>query len=70
MNIGEKMPSTLGLDQNGNEITLASLAGKKVILYAYPKDNTSGCTAEACSLKDHYDELHQAGYAVIGVSKE
>ena len=70
MNIGEKMPSTLGLDQNGNEITLASLAGKKVILYAYPKDNTSGCTAEACSLKDHYDELQQAGYAVIGVSKD
>ena len=45
MNIGDKMPSILGLDQNGNEITLESLAGKKVILYAYPKDNTSGCTA-------------------------
>ena len=68
MNIGEKIPSTLGFDQNGNEITLSSLAGKKVILYAYPKDNTSGCTAEACSLKEHYDELHQAGYTVIGVS--
>ena len=64
------MPEVLGLDQNGQEITLSSLAGKKLVLYAYPKDNTSGCTAEACSLRDHYDELQQAGYVVIGVSKD
>lgn len=70
MNVGDKLPEVLGLDQNGQEITLSSLAGKKLVLYAYPKDNTSGCTAEACSLRDHYDELQQAGYVVIGVSKD
>ena len=70
MNVGDKLPEVLGLDQNGQEITLSSLAGQKLVLYAYPKDNTSGCTAEACSLRDHYDELQQAGYVVIGVSKD
>lgn len=70
MNVGDKLPEVLGLDQNGQEIILSSLAGKKLVLYAYPKDNTSGCTAEACSLRDHYDELQQAGYVVIGVSKD
>lgn len=70
MNVGDKLPEVLGLDQNGQEITLSSFAGKKLVLYAYPKDNTSGCTAEACSLRDHYDELQQAGYVVIGVSKD
>ena len=70
MNVGDKLPEVLGLDQNGQEITLSSLAGKKLVLYAYPKDNTSGCTAAACSLRDHYDELQQAGYVVIGVSKD
>ena len=70
MNVGDKLPEVLGLDQNGQEITLSSLAGKKLVLYAYPKDNTSGCTAGACSLRDHYDELQQAGYVVIGVSKD
>ena len=70
MNVGDKLPEVLGLDQNGQEITLSSLSGKKLVLYAYPKDNTSGCTAEACSLRDHYDELQQAGYVVIGVSKD
>ena len=70
MNVGDKLPEVLGLDQNGQEITLSSLAGKKLVLYAYPKDNTWGCTAEACSLRDHYDELQQAGYVVIGVSKD
>ena len=70
MNVGDKLPEVLGLDQNGQEITLSSLAGRKLVLYAYPKDNTSGCTAEACSLRDHYDELQQAGYVVIGVSKD
>ena len=67
MNIGDKLPEILGLDQNGQEITLASLAGRKFVLYAYPKDNTSGCTAEACSLRDHYGELQEMGYEVIGI---
>ena len=70
MIVGDKLPDVLGLNEKGEEITLSSLKGKKVILYAYPKDNTSGCTAEACSLKEHYEELQQAGYVVIGVSKD
>lgn len=68
MNIGDKAPECLGLDENGNEIHLSDYKGKKLVLYFYPKDNTSGCTAEACNLRDHYAELRQAGYEVIGVS--
>lgn len=68
MNAGEKAPDTLGLDQDGKEIRLSDYKGKKIVLYFYPKDNTSGCTAEACSLRDHYGELQAAGYEVIGVS--
>ena len=68
MNIGEKAPEMLGRDQNGREIRLEDFAGKKLILYFYPKDNTSGCTAEACSLRDNYDELRKQGYEVVGVS--
>ena len=70
MNIGDKLPDMLGLNEKGEAITRESLAGKKVVLYVYPKDNTSGCTAEACSLKDHYQELSDKGYVVIGVSKD
>ena len=70
MNIGDKLPEILGLNEKGEQVTRASLAGKKVVLYVYPKDNTSGCTAEACSLKDHYQELSDKGYIVIGVSKD
>ena len=70
MKVGDKLPEILGKDQEGNEISRTALAGKRVVLYAYPKDNTSGCTAEACSLKDHYSALQEAGYAVIGVSRD
>lgn len=70
MNIGDKLPEVLGLNEKGEQVTRESLAGKKVVLYVYPKDNTSGCTAEACSLKDHYQELSDKGYIVIGVSKD
>ncbi|MDE6198405.1 MAG: thioredoxin-dependent thiol peroxidase [Muribaculaceae bacterium] len=70
MNIGDKLPEVLGKDQNGNEIRTVDFAGKKFILYTYPKDNTSGCTAEACSLRDHRDELLNLGYEVVGVSKD
>ena len=55
--IGDKAPEVLGLDQNGKEIKLSDFKGKKLALYFYPKDNTSGCTAEACSLRDGYKEL-------------
>ncbi len=68
MQIGDKMPEMLGLDQNGNQITREDLKDKKVVLYFYPKDMTPGCTAQACSLRDGYEELRKAGYRVIGVS--
>ena len=66
--IGEKAPEVLGRDENGNEIRLSSFAGRKLVLYFYPKDMTSGCTAEACSLRDNYSALRKRGYEVIGVS--
>lgn len=68
MNIGDKAPELLGYNEKGEEIHLSDYKGKKIVLYFYPKDNTSGCTAQACNLRDHYDELRQAGYEVIGVS--
>lgn len=68
--IGDRAPEVLGKDQNGNEIKLSDFKGKKLALYFYPKDNTSGCTAEACSLRDGYQELRKAGYEVVGVSKD
>lgn len=68
MNIGDKAPEFLGINENGEEIRLSAYRGKKVVLYFYPKDNTSGCTAEACSLRDNYSELRKKGYEVIGVS--
>ena len=70
MNIGDKAPEILGKDEQGRDIRLSDYKGRKLVLYFYPKDNTSGCTAEACSLRDHYDELQGAGYEVVGVSKD
>jgi peroxiredoxin Q/BCP len=68
MNIGDKAPERLGLNEKGEEVLLSNYRGKKVVLYFYPKDNTSGCTAEACSLRDNYNALREQGYEVIGVS--
>lgn len=68
MNIGDKAPEILGRDQNGKEIKLSDFAGRKLVLYFYPKDSTSGCTSEACSLRDNYAELRRQGYEVVGVS--
>ena len=70
MNIGDKAPEILGKDEEGREIRLSDYRGRKLVLYFYPKDNTSGCTAEACSLRDHYEELQGNGYEVVGVSKD
>ena len=70
MKIGDRAPEVLGKDENGNEIRLKDFEGRKLVLYFYPKDNTSGCTAEACSLRDRYSELQGAGYEVVGVSKD
>lgn len=68
MQIGDKAPAVLGTDQNGNEVKLADFAGRKLVLYFYPKDSTPGCTQEACNLRDNYTELRDRGYAVVGVS--
>ena len=70
MNIGDIIPEILGVDQNGNTIKSSDYKGRKLILYSYPKAHTSGCTAEACSLQAHKEELAQAGYNIIGVSKD
>lgn len=70
MNIGDKIPEILGIDQDGREIKASDYQGRKIILYSYPKANTSGCTAEACSLQAHKEELAAAGYDIIGVSKD
>ena len=70
MNIGDRIPEILGVDQNGNTIKSSDYKGRKLILYSYPKANTSGCTAEACSLQAHKEELAQSGYNIIGVSKD
>lgn len=68
MNVGDKAPEILGLNEKGEEIRLSDYKGKKVVLYFYPKDMTSGCTAQACNLRDNYTALREAGYEVIGVS--
>ncbi len=65
---GDKIPELLGADQNGNQIKASDFAGEKLALYFYPKDNTPGCTAQACSLRDGYSDLKKAGYAIVGVS--
>lgn len=68
MEIGQRLPEILGKDQDGNEIRLSDFAGKKLVLYAYPKDSTPGCTNEACNLRDNYQRFLAEGYAVVGVS--
>lgn len=70
MNIGDKIPETLGIDRDGKEVKASDFAGKPLIIYFYPKDNTPGCTAEACSIRDYNKELQALGYEVIGISKD
>ena len=70
MKIGDKIPEVLGVDQEGREHRASDYAGKKLIIYFYPKDNTPGCTAEACSLSEGYGDLKRAGFALLGVSKD
>lgn len=67
---GDKAPSFSGIDQNGNKISISNFSGKNLILYFYPKDNTPGCTAQACSLRDGYEELGSLGFQVVGVSPD
>lgn len=68
MGIGQRLPEILGKDQDGKEIRLSDFAGKKLVLYAYPKDSTPGCTSEACDLRDNYERFLAQGYAIVGVS--
>lgn len=68
LSIGDPAPDFTSTDQNGKPIRLSDYRGKKVVLYFYPKDDTSGCTAQACSLRDSYADLRTAGYEVLGVS--
>lgn len=68
MNIGDKFPDVLGVDAQGKEVKLSDYPGKRFIIYFYPKDNTPGCTAEACNIRDNYDVFEKMGYQVIGVS--
>jgi thioredoxin-dependent peroxiredoxin len=67
---GAMAPQFTGKDQDGRNISLKDFKGKKVILYFYPKDDTPGCTAEACNLRDNYDDLLSRGFAIIGVSPD
>jgi peroxiredoxin Q/BCP len=65
---GDKAPDFVSRDQNGKTVSLKQFKGKKLVLYFYPKDNTSGCTAQACSLRDNFKELKKEGYTILGVS--
>ncbi|MDD2550954.1 MAG: thioredoxin-dependent thiol peroxidase [Bacteroidales bacterium] len=67
---GDNAPMFKGIDENGNTVELSNFAGKKVVLYFYPKDSTPGCTAQACNLRDNYETLLAQGYVVIGVSAD
>ena len=70
LKIGDKMPDFEVVDQDGNIVSSTDLLGKKTVVYFYPKDNTSGCTAEACNLRENHEALKAKGYNVVGVSKD
>ncbi len=70
LKIGDKAPEFTVNDQDGNPVSLSNFKGKKVALYFYPKDNTPGCTAESCNLRDNYSDLTNAGYVILGVSTD
>lgn len=67
---GQQAPDFTGVDQDGNMVSLSQFKGRKVVLYFYPKDQTPGCTAQACNLRDNYEELQKRGYVVLGVSSD
>ena len=70
LKIGDKAPDFTVNDQDGNPVSISDYKGKKVVLYFYPRDNTPGCTAEACNLRDNYSDLQSAGYEILGVSTD
>ncbi len=69
-NIGDQAPEFEATIQNGNTIKLSDYKGKKVVLYFYPKDNTPGCTAESCNLRDNYEKFQSQGYEILGISSD
>ena len=70
LKVGDKVPEFSVVDQDGNVVDNQTIAGKKVVIYFYPKDSTPGCTAEACSIRDSYERFLSEGYVVYGVSKD
>ena len=70
LQVGDVAPDFLGVDELGNEVRVSNYAGRRLVIYFYPKDSTPGCTAEACSLRDGMSDLLAAGYAVVGVSAD
>lgn len=70
LQVGDKAPNFKGIDEAGNAIALEDFKGKKLVMYFYPKDNTPGCTAQACNLRDNYEALKSAGYEVVGISSD
>jgi len=70
LKIGDTAPAFEAVDQDGNPISLKDFSGKKLVLYFYPKDNTPGCTTEACNLRDNYEMLISKGYSILGVSAD
>jgi peroxiredoxin Q/BCP len=70
LKVGDNAPQFNGLDQDGNPVSLNDYSGKKLVIYFYPKDDTPGCTAESCNLRDNYSALQNAGFEVLGVSTD
>jgi len=70
LKVGDTAPEIQAVDQNGNTIDLSDYRGSKIVIYFYPKDNTPGCTAEACNLRDNYQYLQNKGYKIIGISAD
>ena len=70
LKVGDNAPQFNGLDQDGNPVSLKDYSGKKLVLYFYPKDDTPGCTAESCNLRDNFSTLQNAGFEVLGVSTD
>ncbi len=68
LSIGDKAPLFEGKDQDGKEVKLSAYVGKKVVVYFYPKDDTPGCTAQSCNLRDNYEKIIKEGYEVVGIS--
>lgn len=70
LKVGDKAPNFEGLNQDGKKLKLVDFKGKKLVIYFYPKDNTPGCTTQACNLRDHYSQLQNEGIAIVGVSAD